>query len=604
MADALQHRGPDGEGCAGIDVPGWSAALSHRRLAIIDRSPAGAQPMVEHSTGVCLTYNGEIYNFREIRRELQQLGHSFRSVSDTEVLLHAYLEWGRGAVDRIDGMFAFALWDPRRMCLLVARDRFGIKPVYYYYRPGEALIFGSEVRCLLASGAVPRQIDTSTLVGYLETGSCVSPNTLVDGVFSLAPGHVAEWTDGSLSINRYWDLAGSAALGRPSREEIATCLVASVSSEMVSDVPIGLFLSGGIDSSALVSVLAWQGNANLRTVSLAFDDENLDERAFARRVATQFGTHHCEVLISSSVGSAHLPRIAQLQDLPSVDGFNMYLVSRAARESGLTVALSGLGGDELFAGYDSFRVAALWPSISRGLRAVPFRRHAAATWSSITGGRQAKLARIFGDATRLEDVYAILREIVPPVRRMALLRSDLAAASANARPLSHSPDLSPLTAMTLLETSRYMLDTTLAQADAMSMAVSLEVRVPLLSYKLAELAVRTPDSIRLRQGVPKPLLLDALPSPLPTAVVNRRKGTFSLPFGSWLRGAHRPLVEDLLLSRTTRDRGLLAPDAVLATWNAFLDRQPGTGWAHVWVLAVLEAWCRANIDVPNPGRID
>ncbi|MEP7343727.1 MAG: asparagine synthase (glutamine-hydrolyzing) [Gemmatimonadaceae bacterium] len=598
MAAAMGHRGPDGEGVFEIVMAGWNGALAHRRLAIIDLSEDGHQPMIDDETGVTLIYNGELYNYRDVRRDLEARSVRFQSKSDTEVLLRAYLEWGAKSIERFDGMFAFALWDPRSQVLLLARDRFGIKPLYYHQRPGQSLVFASEVRTILSSGLVPREIDMEALPGYLETGSAVSPATLVLGVCSLPPGCTAEWRDGTLRTTRYWDLADAIGGAPPTREEFADCLTRAVEAEMVSDVPIGLFLSGGIDSSALVAILS-KGDGALHTVSLAFEEAAFDERAHARIVSENFGTTHREILVSADHVATSLPHLAEWQDLPSVDGLNTYLVSRAARESGLTVALSGLGGDELFAGYNSFRYAQSWSQKQMLLRAVPFRGSLARVGEGLGGGWVSKLLRLLGDAASIEDLYALTREVIPPTSRAALLGRNAAAQSKSAAPLNGGRNIGPVDAMTLLETGRYMLDTTLRQADIMSMAVSLEVRVPLLNHRLAELAIRTPSEWRLGEGVPKPLLVNSLPRPLPNSIVHRRKGTFTLPFASWMRGPYRPFVEEILLAQRTRERGLFADEAVRQLWQEFHAGR--VRWSHVWALVALEGWCRANLDASVPA---
>jgi asparagine synthase (glutamine-hydrolysing) len=593
MAQCLAHRGPDGDGITELEVPGWNAAVVHRRLAIIDLSTDAAQPMHEPSSGVVLVFNGEIYNYRTVREELEGLGHRFVSRSDTEVLLRAYLAWGIGALQRLEGMFAIALWDPREQTLVLARDRFGIKPLYYHATPNR-FVFGSEVRGLLASGVVPRELNVAMVAPYLHTGSVVSPDTLVRDVHSLPPGHFARWRDGCLTMTRYWSLADAMETDRPapSREELSATFVSAVHSEMVSDVPIGLFLSGGVDSSALVAALADQGD--LRTVSLVFEEAAYDEREFSRRVAQRFGTHHAEIEVSARSVAEDLRRLPERQDQPSVDGLNTFLVSRAAREAGLTVALSGLGGDELFAGYATFQVARRWNRL-RPLFAIPrpLRSAAGALVRPLAGGRGRKALRMFGEVDGIQDVYSLAREVHAPdsIR-------ELTGATGTFAPLTAEVIRDPVNVMTLLESGHYMLDTTLRQADIMSMAVSLEVRVPLLNHRLAELAMRIPPAQRFRAGVPKPIILDALPTPLPDEIVHRRKGTFTLPYAVWLRTEHRALVEELLFGAPTVARGIVDQVAVRRLWEAFLGGRAGVGWAQVWALCTLEGWCRQNLDRP------
>jgi asparagine synthase (glutamine-hydrolysing) len=591
MAECMAHRGPDGDGLAQLRVCGWDAAIVHRRLAIIDLTPEAAQPMHEASSGVVLVFNGEIYNYLDVRSRLTALGHRFVSRSDTEVLLRAYLEWGRDALAHLDGMFAFALWDPRTESLFLARDRFGIKPLYYFM-DADRFVFASEVRSLLESGVVPRILNREMVAPFLQTGSVVSPDTLVRDVHSLAPGHSATWRDGRLVQTQYWTLAEAMERGGlpPSRDELSETFLSAVRSEMVSDVPIGLFLSGGVDSSALVSALATEGD--LRTVSLVFEESAYDERIFSRQVARAFGTVHTEIDISSKDVADDLIRLPERQDQPSADGLNTYLVSRAAREAGLTVALSGLGGDEIFAGYPSFKLARRWPAI-RMLRHLPSPLRAAlgAVAAPLLGTRRHKAGRVLTHVSSIEQLYTLTRELHSPSAVQALTGMTI-----RDEPFEHGDIRDPVNLMTLLESGRYLLDTTLRQADGMSMAVSLEVRVPLLNHRLAELVMRTRPQDRFRAGVSKPLILDALRTPLPSDVVTRRKGTFTLPYADWLRSDHRPLAEELLFGAPTIARGIIDQAATRRLWEGFLARRPDVGWAQIWSLCTFEGWCRRHLD--------
>ena len=595
MAECMAHRGPDGEGLTRLHVAGWDAAVVHRRLAIIDLTPDAAQPMHDAASGVVLVFNGEIYNYRDVRAQLAALGHRFVSRSDTEVLLRAYIEWGRGSLAKLDGMFAFALWDPRNESLFLARDRFGIKPLYYFL-DADRFVFGSEVRSLLASGVVPRTLNRDMVAPYLQTGSVVSPDTLVRDVHSISPGHYATWCAGRLVQTQYWALGEAMETGAPppSRAELSEAFLSAAQSEMVSDVPIGLFLSGGVDSSALVAALASQGD--LRTVSLVFEEAAYDERVYSRRVAKEFGTLHTEIDISATSVADDLFRLPARQDQPSADGLNTYLVSRAARDAGLTVALSGLGGDEIFAGYPSFELARRWPAIGL-LRLLPDPVRAAigAVAAPMLGTRRHKAGRLLTQVSSIEELYTLTREVHSPAAVRALTGRDPLAV-----PLEHGGVRDPVNIMTLLESGRYLLDTTLRQADSMSMAVSLEVRVPLLNHRLAELVMRTRPRDRFRDGVPKPLLLDALCTALPSEIVRRRKGTFTLPYASWLKSDHRPLVEELLFGASTVARGIMDRAATRRLWEGFLGDRPDVGWAQIWALCTFEGWCRSYLDVAAP----
>jgi asparagine synthase (glutamine-hydrolysing) len=603
MADAMGHRGPDAQGTATFEAGCWHGAFGHRRLAVIDPDPEGTQPFRVPDLPLILVYNGELYNYRTLRADLAAMGDRFVTRTDTEVLLRAFARWDLGCLDRCEGMFAFAVWDERRRRLVMARDRFGIKPIYYSHTP-DRLVFASEVRAILASSLVPPALEPMVLAGYLETGSVVSPLTTVRGVVSLAPGHAAEWSDGALRLSCYWDLGKHVPpAGGPYHrcEELARLLPVAVESEMVSDVPIGVFLSGGIDSSAIVACLASAGTRDLHTVSLVFEEAEFDERKHSEAVARLFGTDHHAMNISARGVAELLPRTGELQDQPSVDGLNTHIVSRAAREAGLTVALSGLGGDELFAGYPSFRLARLWGRYGSLLRATPgsIRRGVAAVVGGVARGRYGKPARLVAEAVNVEDIYAVTRQLFTPETTEALLPpAQRVASPGGAKVRAALGRMDPLNAVTLMEASRYMLDTILRQADIMSMAASLEMRVPLLNHRLAEWVVGTDPALRVSQRDPKPLLLGALPVPLPRSVTHRRKGTFTLPFAIWLRGEYRGLVEELLLSRRTRERGLFAPAVCVDLWQGFLSGRPGVTWSRIWALCAFEAWCRHHLDRP------
>src|SRR3954451_14423 len=358
---SLAHRGPDDSGTVIVrdSTPEpVEIGLGSRRLAILDLSPLGHQPMQDVETGNWIVFNGEIYNFREIRQTLERDGIRLRSYSETEVLLKAYGRWGEGCLEKLRGMFAFAIWDAQRHRLFAARDAMGIKPLYYY-NSGTHLLFASEVRTLLGTGMVPRRLDGAGLRNYLKFGSCYDPLTLVEGVVNLRPGYALIWERGSAREQVYWDL-GTASRStlhsidrKKSEEEVYAALDESVRMQMVSDVPVGVFLSGGIDSSAIVGILA-RGGATVDTFSIVFRESDYSEAEYSRRIAKEFATHHHEITVSQFDALEAIPYAVAAMDLPTMDGLNTYLVSRQTRAAGIKVALSGLGGDEVFGGYASF----------------------------------------------------------------------------------------------------------------------------------------------------------------------------------------------------------------------------------------------------------
>ena len=350
MTASQTHRGPDGDGV----FSDTRVVLGHRRLSIIDVSTSGAQPMSNEDGTVWLTYNGEIYNHRELRSELIARGHRFRSQSDTEVIVHGYEEWGiEGILERLRGMFGFGLYDSR--CgLILARDRLGIKPLYYFTSPG-ALLFASEVRALAASGKVPNEREPEALAGFLLTGSVPAPLTIRKGVRCLPAGHYLVWQDGSIELRKYWDLKFEPADQDPAASDLCTELEDAVGRHLVSDVPLGVFLSSGVDSAALVALASRVSRSELKTLTVVFNEQAFNEGNDAGRIAKHFHTSHQEVLVTESDFRRELPAVFAAMDQPTNDGVNTYFVSKAARQAGLTVVLSGLGGDEVFWGYRHYR---------------------------------------------------------------------------------------------------------------------------------------------------------------------------------------------------------------------------------------------------------
>jgi asparagine synthase (glutamine-hydrolysing) len=398
MVEAVRHRGPDDSGV--VQPAGRPLALGCARLAIIDLSPAGHMPMTDPATGNVIAYNGEVYNFRELRRDLEAEGERFRSGTDTEVLLRAYAIWGRDFVERLRGMFAFALWDAGRREVLLARDRLGEKPLYY--APGPPLVAASEVRALLATGLVSRRLDPAALDSYLVNGFVVSPRTILRDVLSLLPGHLlAVAEDGRvLEERRYWRLPapGAAAPAAEAAARLRSDLERSVTERLISDVPLGAFLSGGLDSTTVVALMTRAGG-EVRTFSVTFEDPVYDESAHSRRAAERFRTRHTEVRLTRDEFEARMDAAVAALDQPSFDGMNTYFVSRAARESGLTVALSGTGADELFGGYPFFRQVERLERARRLWARTPGAGGAAA-WAS------ERLRRVSGPAKVLDLLAA------------------------------------------------------------------------------------------------------------------------------------------------------------------------------------------------------
>lgn len=610
---SLTHRGPDDGGTIILHDSTREEieiGLGNRRLAILDLSPLGHQPMNDPVTGNWIVYNGEVYNFREVRTKLERAGHRFRSLSDTEVILKAYAQWGEKCLDEFRGMFAFAIWDAQHHRLFIARDPMGIKPLYYY-RSDQYFIFSSELRTLLGTSLVPRIIDSAGLINYLTFGSLYDPNTLVEGVNALPAGHSITWENGKLTQTEYWDVIDPSpnahdfsAENRAALEtQIAQLLDESARMQLVSDVPVGVFLSGGIDSSSLVGILSRNG-IRPSTFSLVFRESDYSEAEYSRAIAQQFRTDHHEITVSQSDLFAAIAPAIHAMDLPTIDGINTYFVSEKTRAAGVKVALSGLGGDEMFAGYSSFRT-------------VPRMELYATAWQHIPGAMRTPLANIFAALAPATDQnrkltylarngrsiahpYFLLRMLFTPQQQDELLpamKTNPAAFLRAQQPLteavSRAQSLDPINRVSYLEARCYMLNTLLRDSDSMSMAHGLEVRVPLIDHRLARRILALPGSWKLDAKTPKPLLVKALGSLLPDNIVHRPKRGFALPFEHWLRDALRPVVEESLRKIGDGALGaLLDQRAARRVWEDFLEGR--MSWSRPWSLYILQCWCQQH----------
>jgi len=610
---SLAHRGPDDSGTILLRdaVSDAEIGLGNRRLAILDLSPLGHQPMQDAETGNWIVYNGEIYNFRDLRDQLERAGASFVSHSDTEVVLKAYARWGEQCLARFRGMFAFALWDAGRHRLLIARDAMGIKPLYYV-QAGSHFLFASEVRTLLGSGLVPRRIDLAGLTNYLTFGSAYDPLTLMEGIRSLSPGHTLAWEHGTVRESSYWDLVDeptSAEAVSPSAnadlsaEQIKPIVEDVVQSQLVSDVPVGVFLSGGIDSSALVSILSRKG-VTPSTFSIVFREADFSEAQHSRAIAAKFHTDHHEINVSQADVLDAIPGALQAMDLPSMDGINTYFVSRETRNAGVKVALSGLGGDEIFAGYSTFRTVPRLERLSHVLHFLPERVRGALGLAfkavAPASDQNRKLVSLARDNGCLLHPYFLSRMLFTPDQRELLLRNqsasvlELAAASQRDR-LLRALSLDPINRVSYLESRCYMLNTLLRDSDFMSMSQGLELRVPLIDHQLAKTVIGIPGKRKLN-GTPKKLLVEALEGSLPEEIVHRPKRGFTLPFEHWMRQEMRSEIESGLDSRRIDAGplgGLMSGHEVQRIWQNF--QRGGVSWSRPWALFVLQRWCELHL---------
>ncbi len=600
MNHAQRHRGPDDGGVEFIESDGFSLGFGHRRLAIIDVSSAGHQPMNDADTGNWITFNGEIYNFQELRRELEKKGQVFRTGTDTEVILKGYALWGLECVRRLRGIFAFGIWDASRKSLLLARDQLGVKPLYYWHK-NDAFLFASEVRALLSTELTGRRLDIDGLQSYLAYGSVQEPFTMVHGIRSLEAGHFMVCDEGAVRTERYWKLPqtepGSYDVPKKLYEEAAHRLFDAVDSQLVSDVPLGAFLSGGIDSTAIAALMQQSNKGKVRTFSVVFNEEAYDERHWSQLAAHEIGTEHTELTLTAEEVRHELPHALECFDQPSVDGLNTYFVSKAVREAGLTVALSGVGGDELFGGYGSFRKPLLMERFSLATQKIPLFTRRILSRALSAWGRGEAMRKVADTLITTRHPYLLSRRLFSNGQLSLLLSRSIPFSSAweeeaFGRLETEIRLYDPINRISALELQTYMLSTLLRDTDQMSMAHSLEVRVPLIDPLLVEFCFTVPGSCKIENGQPKPLLTRPLGDLLPQACVHRPKRGFELPFQLWLSGLLKSEMRASLTGVASREFTLFEPGALAALWAQYQSGR--VNWSRVWAIFVLRRWMQQN----------
>ena len=591
---SLRHRGPDDSGSAEIEGGGLRCSFHQTRLSILDLSPAGHQPMATADGRYWVVFNGEIYNHAALRAELEMCGAHFRSRCDTEVVLEAYAAWGAACLARFRGIFAIAVFDTRDGRLFLARDHLGVKPLYLARVEG-GLAFASEVRTLLVAGVARRKLSREGLANYLAFGSFGSRQSAIEGVFSLPPASWLVLDSAGERVGTFWQVPEADAEETVVREErsseLRAALQSSVKLQLEADVPVGVFLSGGMDSAGLAALCSAASQQPVHTFTVSFEEEQESEAARAAAIASRFGCEHHAVRLVGSRLVAEVDQVISALDQPSVDGVNTYFVSQAARQTGLKVALSGLGADEIFAGYRYFR------QFERLVQWKPVLAQLAWTASLLAPGAllwrlpsRARKALALAGAESREALYGAMRTIFTGPERLALLRA--APEVAPIPPLPAAARAHPVSAYGMLEIANYLHNTLLRDSDAMSMAHGLELRVPYLDHTVVELSMRTPGSWKITKGQNKPLLGLAIPE-IPGEIARRPKLGFTLPFDEWFRGSLRGWMEARLLG-TGNGSGLFRREALQALWAGFLRGDGSVTHARVWSIAALLAWCEHN----------
>jgi asparagine synthase (glutamine-hydrolysing) len=601
MRDTLTHRGPDDAGCYFDDRAG--VGLGFRRLSIIDLSPAGHQPMSNEDGSIWTVFNGETYNYRALRCELEKAGHRFASATDTETLLHGYEQWGLDVVGHMRGMFAFALWDGPRRRLVLARDRVGIKPLYYHVAAGR-LAFGSELKAVLSSLPSLPKPNVEAIYDYLTYNYIPAPKTAYQGVFKLPAGHLLIAENGQVQTHGYWDVSLEKRCDVSEADAVAgasAALTDAVSSHLVADVPVGVFLSGGMDSSSIAVIMATLQASPVETFSIGFESPGDNELPYARLVADQIGSSHHEGIVSWPDMQRQLRQVVDVYDEPFADSSSVptLAVSRLASEH-VKVVLSGEGGDEAFAGYDTYAMGA-GRARGRARTPAPLRSILSASGKAWPFARGQRAARFLTDLAyppieqygRLMEWISMdeKRQVMPDAQVRALRDYDDRWYFRK----YWREDVDPVTRLQYLDLKTYLADDLLVKVDRASMAVSLEARVPMLDHPLLEDLFRLPASFHMKDGRSKSVLRAVMAGSLPGATLGRKKMGFAAPLSRWFSPSSAEWARTMIRSGAAVQLGLLRPDAI--------DRvagKPAWLWAaKVWVLLVLETWARKYAGFPE-----
>ena len=607
MRDVITHRGPDE---AGIFIDG-RVALGHRRLSIVDVA-SGHQPMTNEDGSLQITYNGEIYNHADYRNELEERGHVYSTHCDTETILHLYEEHGHRCVEYLRGMFAFAIWDSRKRELFIARDRLGVKPLYYTHTDDGSLYFGSEIKTLFQSKTIKPELNFKALPDYLANHATSGEDTLYRGVKRLLPGHTLAWRDGEIEIRKYWDVSFLKTADPNRRDsdyiaEWAEMFRTSVRLRLMADVPLGMFLSGGIDSSAIAAVMSGMVDEPIKTFSVAFAEREANELAYARIVAQAYKTNHHEVVVSPEEFFQALPRLVWHEDEPLAhpSSVALYFVSLLASQH-VKVVLTGEGSDELLAGYGRYRKTILNLSAGKLYRsfAPSVVRDAVSTGvKGLPASRvRQKLLRSFLSVTPdIESIYFDNFAVFPLAMQATLLSDEAREQTgpidpyAGVRKALEETDAESLLDRLLYADIKTYLHELLMKQDQMSMATSVESRVPFLDHKLVEFTCTLPERLKLRGGTTKYILREAMKNVLPEQILSRSKMGFPVPIGAWFRGAYKSVIDEYVLSERARSRGIFNADLV----RELVTRHQSGEENHderLWALVNFEIWQRQFFD--------
>lgn len=602
MNETLAHRGPDNDGV-------WNnehISLGHRRLSIIDLSSESNQPFFSNDKRYIIVYNGELYNYKELKLELQRVQHGvdnppyfFKTNSDTEVILAAYIKWGAKCLDYFNGMYAFAIYDTLNDKLMLARDRMGVKPLYYYFGD-EGFMFSSEVRPIIHSGVKSFSLNKEVIAEYAMYQTVFAPNTIIKGIKMLKPGHYAECQNNKATISSYYttneiSTTSSDLSYKQICVKVNELLTHSVQRRLVADVPFGAFLSGGIDSSAVVGLMSKVSSEKIQTFNISFDESEFSESKYAQLIAKKFNTQHHEIKLSPQDFLKQLPEALAATDHPSGDGPNTYIVSKATKHAGVTMALSGIGGDELFAGYDVFkRMVELqkkswlntFPLFTRKLAGFAIQKQK----KSISGH---KISELLGQPKiNFSSAYPLNRSLFTQ-QELATLLKQTNAYSQIEKIIATVPQIEKhlLSAVSAAEIATYLQNVLLRDADQMSMAVALEIREPFLDYHLVDFVMGVNDAYKYPHS-PKKLLIDSLGDLLPNEIVNRPKMGFTLPWQYWLKNELKLFCKKNIYEFAEYD--YCNANEIKNLWQRFLNNDKTVTWSRIWHFVVLNNWLKEN----------